>query len=145
MVAQDEECLYVPLLATFFGCQEIVQKYTLLSCRFITTCGFLALHMPLNSLPFSCSRAVLLFSLVDFLPTPVVIVTQSVSDMTKTKTGSAVQDSNASVELVSMSASMSVRYSTHSQARTSSTIPVPVKIRIKIPRTGLAPITTRIP
>lgn len=57
MVANDEGCLYVPWLATFSGCQGIVHKCTLLSCRLTTTCCFRTRYMPLNSLRCLCSCA----------------------------------------------------------------------------------------
>lgn len=65
--------------------------------------------------------------------------------MTSSGTGSAVQDSDSPVELVSVSAEVPFRYSTRSHVRASSSTTVPIKIRIQVPRTGLAPTSTRIP
>lgn len=70
------------------------------------------------------------FSLAAFLPTPVIIIAQFVSDMTNSKTGSGVRNSDCFDELISVLAGMPVRYSTRSHARAFFSLPVRVKIRI---------------
>lgn len=137
-----EKCLYEPWLAISFGCQKIVQKCTLFSCRFIITCGFPAWCRPSKSLRFPWSCAVQLSSLADFLHTPVIIVTKSVCDMTYSKTGSAVKGSDSSVELVSVSDGMSVRYSSVAQFGLSLVFPCQLKFAFpsRVPAMHLLPL-----
>lgn len=65
--------------------------------------------------------------------------------MTGLDAGSTVQDNYFSIEIASASARIPLRYATHSHDQASSSTFVLAKIRIHVSRTGLAPVSTRIP